>query len=298
MKKILIPTDFSENAWNAILYATRLFKDFECTFFLLNVYTPVFFSPVEGIPVDVGFEDASRAHSLSELNRLESRIQEEIPNPKHQYSSITSFNLLATEVKNIVEKEAISLIIMGTKGATGAQEVFLGSNTVRVIKSAKDCPVLAIPEGSDFVTPSEIAFATDFKRFYSKNELLPLIDLAKSFNATIRIAYVQQEDGPLTQEQRFNLNMLQKYFDGVKYYQHTLTKSNSVSKSLKLFIEELDIYLLAMLQYKHSFIEKLTKEPIVKRVAFHTQVPFLVIPELVMNSTIRNTKNETQFSKI
>ncbi len=298
MKKILIPTDFSENAWNAVQYAARLFEDFDCTFFLLNVYTPVFFSPAEGMPVDIGFEDASRGHSLNELDKLESRIQEEIPNTKHQYISTTSFNLLSVEVKNIVEKETIDLIIMGTKGATGAKEVFLGSNTVHIIKSSKDCPVLAIPEESDFIIPSEIAFATDFKRFYSKNELLPLIDLAKAFNATIRIVYVHQDEGSLTQEQQFNLHMLQKYFDGLKYYQHTLTKSDSVSKSLKIFTEELDIYLLAMLQYRHGFIEKLTKEPIVKRIAFHTQIPFLIIPELGMSSTIRTTQKETLSAKI
>ncbi len=298
MKNILIPTDFSENAWNAIRYAAELFRDLECTFFLLNIYAPALFQSVEGVPTDIGFEDASKVYSLNELQQLESRIQNEIPNPKHQYTSLSSYEFLTVAVKNILEKEKIDLIIMGTKGATGAKEVFLGSNTVRIIKTTKYCPVLAIPEGCGFVTPSEIAFATDFKRFYSKNELLPLVDLAKSFDATIRIVYVQQEEGSLTQEQRFNLGMLQKYFDGVKHYQHTLTKSDSVAESLKVFTKELDIYLLAMLQYKHSFIEKLTKEPIVKRVVFHTQIPFLVIPELGMSSTIRNMKKNTQHQSV
>ncbi len=299
MKNILIPTDFSENAWNAIQYAVELFKEVNCTFYLLNVYTPAIFQSVEGIPADIGIEDASKVFSLSELERLTSRIQKELFNSNHTYKSITSFQFLVSEVKAIVEKEKIDLIVMGTKGATGATEVFLGSNTVRVIKSVKDCPVLAIPEGSDFIAPSEIAFATDFNRFYSKNELQPLIDLAKSFDATIRIVYVQQQDWPLTDEQQFNLNMLHKYLDEVKHYQHTLTKSDSVSKSLKFFTEELDIYLLAMLHYKHSFIERLTREPIVKRVAFHTQIPFLVIPELGMSSAFsRNMEKDTRVEKI
>ena len=44
MKKILLPTDFSENALNAIHYALHLFKDESCAFFILNTYTPMIYN--------------------------------------------------------------------------------------------------------------------------------------------------------------------------------------------------------------------------------------------------------------
>ena len=299
MKNILIPTDFSDSAWDALQYGVKLFEDQECTFFLLNVYTPALFQSVEGIPATIGMEDASEVFSMNELQKLESKIREEYPNSKHQYELITSYDYLVEATKDIVKKEDIDLIIMGTKGASGAQEVFLGSNTVRVIKSIKGCPILVIPKGSDFVLPSEIAFATDFKRFYSYIELQPLIDLAKSFSATIRITYVDQHQGELTDEQRFNLNMLDKYLKEVDHYLYTLTSNESIANSLQVFTEELEIYLLAMLHYKHSFIEKLTREPIVKKLAFHIHIPFLVIPELGMSSTFsKKTKTDSESEKI
>ena len=44
MKKILLPTDFSDNAWNAIVYALKLYKNQKCKFVLLNTYTPMIYN--------------------------------------------------------------------------------------------------------------------------------------------------------------------------------------------------------------------------------------------------------------
>jgi len=295
MKRILIPTDFSDNAWNAIDYTMRLFQHDECLFYLLNTYTPVipssrFMAPmIDGVRI----EDAIRDNSKTGLTKTIARIKKEYDNPKHSFETISSFNLLVEEVKDIVDEFHVDLIVTGTKGASGMDEVFMGSNTVRIIKSTKKCPVLSIPQNFEFSTPSEIAFATDFNRFYTESELLPLLQLARSFNATIRIVHVQYEIKALTELQLFNLNMLRKYLDDVAHYVHTVSELNSVSHTLDVFSQELDIHLLAMLNYQHSYMERMTREPIVKRTAFHTQIPLLVIPELGMAVNSRN-KNEEE----
>lgn len=289
MKRILIPTDFSNNAWNAICYAMQLFRNQECLFYLLNTYTPVipssrFMAPmVNGVRI----EDAVRASSENGLIKTVGRIRMAFNNPRHSFETISSFNLLADEVKDVVDSFNIDLIVTGTKGASGMDEVFMGSNTVRIIKNTKKCPILAIPQHFDYESPSEIAFATDFNRFYSQSELIPLIDMAKSFEATIRIVHVQYEIKALTELQQFNLDMLRKYFTGLEHYVHTVSELNSVSQTLEVFSKELDIHLLAMLHYQHSYMEKMTREPIVKRTAFHTQIPLLVIPELGMEAISR-----------
>lgn len=284
MKNILIPTDFSENAWNAARYAIELFKNEKCIFHLLNVYTPAIASSrfmaanLEG----AAFEDGAHLHSERGLKTWVQRIKEMDANPDHHYKTISSFSFLVDEIKETVENHNINLIVTGTKGASGMEEVFMGSNTVRMIKSIKNCPVLAVPQDFNFVTPSEIAFATDFNRFYAQAELAPLIDMANAFDAAIRIVHVQYEIKALTELQQFNLGMLRKYLKNVEHYVHTVSALNSVSKTLETFTNELDIHLLAMLNYQHSYLERMTREPVVKRVAFHTQIPLLVIPELGM----------------
>lgn len=285
MKNILLPTDFSENSWNAIRYILELYKAESCTFHILNTYTPVIpnnrfmASSLQPSIIDAG----SMESSLRGLANILEQIKKTFKNKNHSFKTISSFNLLIDEIKNVIDTKSIDLIVTGTKGASGIEEVFLGSNTVRIIKSIRNCPVLTIPKDFSYIQPQEVVFATDFKRYYSASELEPLIDLAKSFKATIRIVYVQNKIKALSEIQQFNLDMLRKYFGKIDHYVHTVSELNSVSKTLEVFADELDIHLLAMLNYQHSYMERMTREPVVKQVAFHTQVPLLVIPELGMN---------------
>lgn len=300
MKHILLPTDFSKNSWNAIVYILELLEKEECTFHLLNTYTPVIpnsrfmASSFQGKTL----EDGSKENSLKGLKDFLERIRKTYSNKYHTFKIRSSFNLLVEEIRNMIEEEGIDLIVTGTKGASGIEEVFLGSNTVRIIKAIKECPILTIPRNFKYVKPQEIVFATDFKRYYSKSELVPLIELARSFKATIRVVYVQDQIKALTEIQQFNLNILRKYFKGIDHYIHTVSELNTVSKTLEVFADELDIHLLAMLNYQHSYMERMTREPVVKSMAFHTQVPLLVIPELGMNGPKHSrSKKELQLAK-
>ena len=296
MQRILIPTDFSENAWNAIDYAMQLFRNKRCTFYLLNTYTPVIPSSrfmakmIDGVRI----VDAVRDASERGLQKTVTRIKSKYRNTNHSFETISSFNLLVEEVKDIVDTFGIHLVVTGTKGASGADEVFMGSNTVRIIKSSKKCPILAIPYHFGFVTPTEVAFATDFTRFYTTSELSPLLEISKMFRATVRIVHVQYEIKALTELQQFNLNMLRRYLGDVEHYVHTVSELNSVSQTLEMFSQELDIHLLAMLNYPHSYMEKMTREPIIKRTAFHTQIPLLVIPELGMEGISAKKEEEEE----
>lgn len=289
MKNILIPTDFSENAWNATCYAIALFQDEECVFHLLNTYTPAIASSrFMAASINGGLlENGAHQCSQNGLDKVLKRIKATFDLPHHSFKTISSFCMLIDEVREIVKECQIDLVVTGTKGASGLEEVFMGSNTVRIIKAVKHCPVLAVPRHFDFRTPDEIAFATDFNRFYTQSELEPMLEMAKTFKAVIRIVHVQYEIKALTELQQFNLNMLRKYLGECEHYVHTVSELNSVSKTLEVFTQELDIHLLAMLNYQHSYMEQITREPFVKKVAFHTQIPLLVIPELGIHSTSR-----------
>ncbi|MDO6517370.1 universal stress protein [Zobellia uliginosa] len=298
MKNILLPTDFSENAWNAVCYAIELFANEACTFYVLNTYTPhiahsrFMAAALEGNML----EDTAKEISESGLAKVISRIKAQFNNPKHSFHVISSFSMLVDEVKETIEDKQIDLVVTGTKGASGLEEVFMGSNTVRIIKSVNNCPVLAVPESFPFVRPNEIAFATDFNRFYTESELEPLLDMSRTFGAVIRIVHVQQGIHALSELQKFNLDMLRKYLKNVEHYVHTVSELNSVSKTLEVFSNELDIHLLAMLNYQHSYMEKITREPVVKKMAFHTQIPLLVIPELGMCNKKSKNQNEEGLS--
>jgi len=292
MKNILVPTDFSKNAWNAIKYSIKLYQNEPCVFYLLNTYTPSISN--SRFMSSLLFEDSLTVENYSKqgLQHILNRIQKKHHNPLHSFKTISSFSLLVDEVNELIDDHAIDMVIIGTKGASGLAEVFMGSNAVRIIKTVKNCPILAIPDHFEFETPKEIAFATDFNRFYTQSELQPIITMVKAFDSVLRIVHVQQEIKALTELQQFNLNMLRNYFNTIEYYIHTVSELDSISKTLEIFVDELELHLLAMLNYQHSYMEEVTREPIVKRLTFHTQIPLLVIPEIGINISLKHKREE------
>ncbi|MBT8178418.1 MAG: universal stress protein [Eudoraea sp.] len=280
MIKILLPTDFSENAWNATEYALNLFEQEPCTFYLVNTYTPaIVHSRFMATTVQGGMlEDNVRHQSENGLVNVVEQIKTKYPNPGHKFETISSFSLLTEQIREIVESEKIDLIISGTKGASGIDEVFMGSNTVRIIKSSKNCPVLTIPSNFKYRTPGQIGFTTNFKRSFSPRILAPLKQLADRFESAIQILHIQQRE-ELDDFQKGNRDLLLDYFAPIRSTLQSLPYYASKSDVLQNYLEESNIDMLAMVHYRHGFLEELVREPVVKRVAFHTRIPLLVLPE-------------------
>lgn len=276
MKKILLPTDFSDNSWNAITYALQLFKNQECKFYILNTYTPVIYH-VEYVlvsPAQFGLGDAIRENSMNSLEFLEKRIKKEFDNPKHSFESIASFNNLISEIKDLSESKNIDYIVMGTKGATGAKEVLFGSNTVHVFKSVK-CPVLAIPDDFSFESPLEILFPSDYEVAFEDKHLKPLTDIADEYHARINVLHVLNNGG-LSDLQDQNKKILDAKFKNEAHLFHHVKHMN-VPEAITDFQIKSKINLLVMINNKHSFFENLFFGSALNQIGFHLHVPLLVI---------------------
>ena len=174
--------------------------------------------------------------------------------------------------------QSIDFVIIGTKGATGAKEFFFGSNTVSIIKRMKICPVLVIPDEYDFVIPKQVAFPTDFNRFYSEKELRPLKEIVELYNSEIRILHINVKE-KLDDMQEYNMSKLNEYLKHFKHSYHWMPYYTKKAKEINSFIEELEIDMLVMINYKHSILESIIKEPVIKKLGFHLKTPFLVIPD-------------------
>lgn len=203
-------------------------------------------------------------------------------------------------MKNFVENKDIDLIVMGTKGMTDGDHIYMGKNTVRLIKVIKNCPpILAVPPRDlDFLEPNEISFNTDFNMFYTDSELQPLIEMAQTFKATIRIVHIQDGIRSLTEIQRFNLGMLRKYLSGIEHYVHTVSELKSYSNTLKVFNTELNIHLLAMLNYRNSYMDGITQEPVIENDVFESNIPLMVIPEMYIGYKNRKKQNHMAFDRL
>jgi len=280
MKQILLPTDFSENSWNAITYAIHLYKDEECIFHLLNTYTPIIYHVeyVLGYPAQFGLGDAVRNTSQENLDGLTTSISIEFgQNPKHKFETAARFDTLISGIKDYVNKHNIDLIVMGTQGATGAKEVLFGSNTVHVFKEIK-LPVLAIPSDFSFEAPHEILFPTDLESKYKHSNLNIIKELAISNVARVNVMHVST-GSDLTEKQERNVKTLKSIFKNSAYLFHNV-KIMNITKAINEFQRKHKINLLVMINNKHSFFENLFFKNTINQIGFHLNVPFLVIPSV------------------
>lgn len=280
MRQILVPVDFSNNSYSALFYATQLFKRIPCKFYILNTFevnTPVFTSRID---TDKGAQlyKKLRANSVDQLKVILHKIKRDTEGLGHHFETVSiSKNLLET-IQKTVDVQDIDLIVMGTKGATGASKIFMGSNTIKVINTIKECPVMMVPEDFEFENIKNIAFPTDYKRFYLEKELLPIHSISKIFKATIHLIHIRTEE-MLNELQEYNLKALKKGLSTLPIKSYQISKLNNKTDSIQNFIEQFDIQLLVMINYKHSFMESITKEPIIKKIGFYPNIPFLVIPD-------------------
>ena len=285
MKNILLPTDFSDNSWNAITYAIQLYRDEECTFHLFNVYTPIIYHVEFDLihPGQFGLGNVMGHNSQKSLKLLHKRIQNEFNlNPNHKFEIIARFDSLISGIKAVIKERHIDLIVMGTKGATGAKELLLGSNTVHVFNEVK-CPIMAIPSNFEYDEPHEVLFPTDLEVNYHLSQLHILQEIATLHNSRVNAMHVSS-GYDLTEAQMNHKLQLEYMFKSTAFLFHDV-RSMEIADAIQEFQVKHKINLLVMINNKHSFFENIFFENTIHQIGFHLNVPFLVIPSSkILNS--------------
>ncbi len=279
MRNILVPTDFSENAFNALKYGLELFKKTKCTFHLLHI-DPI--PPYSGAGTAVrsasrNFGDYVLKQSKKELQALMAQVEKLPLNPKHTFVTLALHDYFVDAIKRESENKKIDLIIMGTKGATGLKKATIGSNTGDVITKIKQ-PLLAVPEDTVYKKPREIAFATDYHIGYDAKVLDTLIRMAVMHDSIIRILHISKKGEQLTEEQEKHKDFLDDYLVDVEHSFHSLT-GTKLETAVQCFTESRDIDMIAMVAKNLNFFQRILFRPAVEEISYHTEVPFLVLHE-------------------
>jgi nucleotide-binding universal stress UspA family protein len=276
MKRILLPTDFSENSLNAIKYTLALFKNVPCDYYLLNVYKVPYLTNEELMENDAQqlaiVETELFEQSRNNLEVLREKIGDQENSVFHL---ISDYNFLSNSVNECVKNKEIELVAMGTKGATGAKEIFLGSNTGDVLMKT-DSNVLAIPENAKFQPVKEIVFPTDYRIKYELDDLASLIMIAELYESSIRVLHLNEEN-VLDEEQMANKRILESYFKPVHHTYHVLTNTD-FEEALNCFTQSRgDVDMIAIISRHYNFLQRLFFRPKVMELSFHTKIPMFVM---------------------
>ncbi|MCG9970362.1 universal stress protein [Christiangramia crocea] len=280
-KKILIPTNFSKYAWNALIYGLAIYKNQACSFFLFNSYASQHF-----LGENISILKESEGHTAKEksehgLDKLLKGLSFRKENPRHQFETISYNGSLTEGLQEAVDTHGIDLILMGAPGDNAAINSAYDNSITKVIEKIENCPVLVIPEliqlSKDF--KREIVFPTNFRNGFKLRELKALIDISDFLNAAVRVLYIDTDNKGMTDEQKAQKENLASLFSDIECSFHTLTKAN-VTTAVHLFIESRDSDLLALYKRKQGFFSKLFNQTLIEEVDFHASVPILILKEM------------------
>ena len=279
--KILLPTDFSKNAWYAITYAIQLYKREACCFYILNVFSATNNVIDSLLNIESGSElfETAKLDSENGLAKvLDMLAFKDYHNPSHYFETISKCNNVVDAIKSIVEDKDIELIIMGTKGKTASKRRVFGSVATNIMEKVRNCPVLVVPKIAKHNLPKEIVFPTSYKTHFKRRELNHLIDLAKRCGAAIRVLHIAPND-KLSNKQLDNKSLLKTYFKNIPCTFHTLSHLD-IPTAINCFVESRDSDMIAFINKKHGFLRNMLTHPLVKEMGYNSKVPILTMHDL------------------
>lgn len=185
MKTILVPTDFSKHAESALKVAAQIAKKNNGNIILLHM-----------LELSTSGNDAlSTSHEIPELIFFKNAAVDklaELENAPYldglDVASLVQFNMAHEGIIDNAKKHNADLIVMGSHGASGFHEMFVGSNAEKVVRYS-DIPVLVIKKEEEDFKAETITFASDFSNEIKK-PFEKVVDFARSFNSHINLLYV------------------------------------------------------------------------------------------------------------
>lgn len=267
MKKILLPTDFSDTSIKAAMFAMDLFGTEGVHYTLLNTYLkPAYRNAL--LPLTVDTERASR----NGLRRMERRCRKHAG--KVYIAQRSSFEQLGRAINELDADKGVDFVVMGTQGEGNYGQV--GRNTGAAVVDAAP-PVIAVPSQWEPAPIKHILFADDGQGI-ALPSLAPLVSIAKRTGARITVMYVgSNTEDPRSKE---HLRKLSTAFGDIKH-SFTTVESAVVTEAMDRMVVEQGVQLVAVLRRKRSFWDRIFQGSTSKRMALHTTVPLLVLREWV-----------------
>lgn len=274
MKTILVPTDFSKIAQNAIDYAIEIAKRTSSKLILFHVYqlpitpteVPIIY-PVDQIEKDI----------LEDLHKIEKQIfAKHGKNIPIECQFTTGFP--ADKIKLYSKKKKVDLIVIGMQGAGYLTEKLIGSVTTSLIRDSR-CPVLVIDKHVKFKPIKKIALAYDYKEGTNKSTFDTMKEIANLFDSYVYVLNVVQEleTIPAVNEAVAGIK-LNHSLEDIKHSFHA-TKNEDVVEGINEFVDDKKIDMIVMIPRMHSILKTLFVEPHTKRMAFHTKTALLALHE-------------------
>ena len=269
MVKILMPTDFSTAASNALEYAVELAEKLDATIDLIHIYR---------IPSQDGSET-----SYDRIKELKSDMEKNIDKQFGQFTYKVPATVMgktkpvyglftAMEIADFAKIGDYDYIVMGMKGEHSRVEKWIGTVTTDTILKAK-CPVIAVPENASFQPIESIVYATDFEP-NDRSAVVQLMTFAGKMMAGIHFVNVN-----MTTKDELVKELSFEEVQEIPFSDFNVVAAKSVEGGLSKFASTNKMDMLALYIPNRRLFERLFHRRVSKAVALHTDIPLIVIHE-------------------
>ncbi|MDR3695961.1 universal stress protein [Mucilaginibacter sp.] len=284
MKTLLIATDFSAKARHAAEYANKLAVQLKANLVLCNAFIVPAEVPEAGLVTWPMMEyEEMLKDSEEELKALRASLKKQNNDTDFQPSiqCENDVGAVTAVVNDIVEHQNIQMVVMATHGNNGLSQFLVGNHTRRMIDEAI-CPLLLVPETAAIKTVKKIAFATDFLHHEKDLETIyNLIELIRPLNAELLITHILDEKEQSPQFKQWLDHFLVELSNKANYpnIYYRVVKSDNPERGLEWLCEHGHVDMLAMVHRGHNILEKIFTGSHTQKMAGHSTIPLLVIPE-------------------
>jgi len=265
--KVLFPTDFSENAELAAQFAIDIVKRTNGSIVAFHAY-------------DVPYSERSMTTSLlHEMKDIANQHMQEFETKVLATSGVDyqTHVILGNPIrlsKELSEKHNTNIVVLGTKGASGIEELLIGSNAASVIQNI-DWPVLVIPPNSKVKEIKNIVLATDMDLRKKERPLLRLKEFANIYGAKINILHFQNDQGAKEGSREF----LETHLSDVPHSYSVLAQKDDLDKDILEYCERKNADMVTAITKRYGFFEGLFKSSLTSKLAYHTKIPMLALHE-------------------
>jgi nucleotide-binding universal stress UspA family protein len=272
IKKILVPTDFSPNAANALDFALGIARGNGLEIHLVHSYSV----PYTGSNVMIDISDVLREKAEEDMRLL----IEEIRHNKKNDDCIITWSCEYGPASEIIASKAapvnFDLVVMGTKGSDSVASKLLGSVTYNTIRKIK-IPIIVVPEKSVNGEIKKIIFATDLHINGSINKVDYLRDFAIDLGSTIDVLYVNRNanEKPDIQMAIDSMRLENKLKE--VYHKFEVVENENIEEGIIDFISTNLYDMLVVIPKHHGFLESLFHKSMTRSLTMHAHLPLLVL---------------------
>ena len=270
MKNFLVPIDFSDTSINAAKYAIGLTKDIsDAQVILYHVYSKISFATLSS-------KDEGSRQKVSE-EALEEVVTKINDGNSDRVSVVAEEGSFLESIKDYVLGHNTDMVIMGITGSSRMTQVFMGTNTLNVIRHIS-CPVMIIPAEASFNGFKHGIFVSDFKDVARTTPFAALHSIMDTFKPALDIVNVDSEHFvELSEEYKIERGAME---DKLGKYdpKFSFLRSFDVLDGINSYVETKNIDVIITVPRKHSFLSQLFKTSHTKKLAYHSTVPILAIP--------------------